>query len=97
MITGSFIVARDEDAGVDDPDDYYYDEWAARTEHALFEQVGDQAGGTLLLAARQVQIVDVGPSEYGPAIRGQEVTWRGRTFQSGTDAISKSALALHFF
>ena len=72
-----------------------------KTNIAIFQQLGNLAGGSVLISAPTVQIVDVqpGPSETG--ISGQVVTWEAREDQEigsagGASDLLRSAFRLHF-
>jgi hypothetical protein len=90
LIKGSFTVPFE--------DLTYYTARTNRTSLAVFQQIGNAAGSTVLISAPTVQVVDVQRAASGEGISGQTVTWEGRHDEAlgGSSELLRSAFRLHF-
>lgn len=89
LVRGSFVCPYE--------DDTYYNARDARTNLALFAQVGNLAGSAILFSCPTIQIVDVQPAVADQGIAGQQVTWEARHDAAigSTSAISYAAFRIH--
>lgn len=90
LVKGSWLAPYETDT--------YYTGWDAKTNYAMFAQLGDAAGSCMLISCPTVQIVNVEPAVSGEGIAGQRVSWEGRHDEAiaGSTEIGYSAMRIHF-